>query len=72
MALQEELVQQRFVKPAPDAALAAKGAAKARKAKRKSASTEPDFREFQSPGGFQVLSPKHEATVPFHRFVIFD
>ena len=52
---QDELVQRQFCKPPADAALAAKGASKARKAKKRSGLSGPDFRAFESPSGFQVI-----------------
>lgn len=47
-------MQRKFCKPPADAALAAKGASKARKAKKRSGMSGPDFRAFESPSGFQV------------------
>lgn len=47
-------MQRKFCKPPADAALAAKGASKARKAKKRSGMSGPDFRAFESPNGFQV------------------
>eukprot|EP00884_Botryococcus_braunii_P014256 jgi/Botrbrau1/22831/Bobra.0132s0154.1 len=55
--MQEEMVAGKYLRPPSDAALAAKGAAKARKAaKRGGASGTPknQFRRFTSPGGFEV------------------
>ena len=47
-------MQRKFCKAAPDASLAAKGAAMGRKAKRKASTAGPDFRRLVSPSGFQV------------------
>ena len=49
-------MQRQFCKPPADAALAAKGASKARKAKKRSGMSGPDFRAFESPSGFQVIN----------------
>jgi hypothetical protein len=58
VALQEELAAAGYVKAAVDAGLAAKGAAKGRKAAKKgsgaSASSLQGFRTFTSPGGLQA------------------
>lgn len=55
--MQDELVQNGYAKPSPDAAAAAKGAAKGRKAAKRakgSASSSHPFRQFTSPSGLTV------------------
>lgn len=58
MEVQEELVAGGYMKPAADAALAGKGAAKGRKAAKKgggSGQGAAGFRRYTSPGGLDVL-----------------
>ena len=52
--MQDDLVRQKFLKPSSDAALATKGQAKAKKAKKRAKTGSSKFRQFETLSGLQV------------------